>query len=207
MIRVLILAAVGYWMSGQVCAQHLLAQDTLSGEFYSVDLRKGEATLVGGTGVSLTQYTGLAADSQGTIYAVSQHSHFTHSELHEVDPATGQLTYLLDIDRRGISGIAFGPGDVLYAVVDLYYPAGTSPHHLMTIDTLTGVTTVIGRIAPAPNGTIAMDFDGATMYVFDIVRGLMTVDLNTGLGTDVDPSFIGSTDNSKSICFGDDGTL
>ena len=194
-------------VSGQVCAQHLLAQDWLTGEFFFVDLHTGEPSLIGGSGVPLFLYGGLASDSQGTIYSVSQLILQSQSELHEVDPATGLLTFLFDIDLGGIASIAFGSGDTLYAAVNLSYPTGFVPMHLVSINTTTGLSTVIGQIASAPSSILAMDFDGTTMYAWDNNRGLMTVDLNTGLGTDVDPSFVGETDITKSMCFDDSGTL
>ena len=192
--------------AGSTHAQYLLAQDGLSGEFYSIDLHTGEAILVGSSGVFGTIYAAMGADSQGVVYAVSQLGQ-VNSELHTVDPATGQMTYLMDIDEVGIAAIAFGPGDVLYALINLSYPLGSVPYHLATIDAVTGVTTVIGQAAPSPSAMLAMDFDGTTMYAWDNRRGLMTLDLNTGLGTEVNPGFIGSAYPHKSMCFGGDGTL
>ncbi len=148
----------------------------------------------------------MATDSQCVIYSISQLVQ-DQSELHTVDPATGQTTYLFDIDEDGIQAAAFGPGDILYAAVNLSYPLGFTPMHLVSIDMPTGATTVIGQITPAPRGIQGMDFDGTTMYAWDGYRGLMTVDLNTGLGTDVNPTFLGNTALSISMCFGDDGTL
>lgn len=208
MIRVIFVAAITLLLaSAPLHAQHLLAQDALGGEFYSVDLRSGEFTLVGGAGAFLTTYNGLAADSQGTIYSVSQNINVGWSELHEVDPATGQLTYLFDVDSVGIGAIAFGPGDTLYGAANLSWPLGIAPSHLITINTATGTTTVIGQIASASSDILAMDFDGTTMFAWDHQRGLMTVDLGSGLGTDLDSSFVGDTASSKSMCFGVDGTL
>ena len=143
-------------------------------------------------------------DSQGVIYCLAYDLGHGYTELHVVDPATGQLSHLLDIDNGGIGAIAFGPGDTLYASINLYYPAGVAPNHLVTIDMMTGVTTVIGKIAPAPAQVQTLNFDGTTMYAWGFQRGLMTVNLNTGLGTVVDPNFVG---NGVAMCFGDDGTL
>lgn len=205
MARFALLIAVTLLFSRSADAQHLLAQDSLTGEFHSVDLQSGAVSLVGGSGVFLTSYSALATDSLGVVYSVSLLGQ-GHSELHTVDPATGQMTYLLDIDDDGIFAMAFGPGDVLYAAINLSYPLGLAPMHLVTIDVSTGTTTVIGQITPAPRGITGMDFDGATMYAWDGYRGLMTVDLSTGLGTDVNPSFLGNTSLSITMCFGDDGT-
>ena len=202
----LILAAAGLFL-GKSQAQHLLAIDSLSGEFHSIDLHTGEVTLVGGSGAWVTTYAAMAADSQGVVYSLSQDLNFDTSELHTVDPATGQTTYVMDILEDGISAIAFGPGDVLYALLNLSYPIGSAPQHLATIHTVTGAVTVIGQAAPSPSAMLAMDFDGITMYAWDNRRGLMTLDLNTGLGTEVNPGFIGSAYPHKSMCFGGDGTL
>ena len=207
MIRIVLLITATCLSTGTAQAQHLLAQDALSGEFYSIDLHSGEASPLGGSGVFLTTYDAMATNLQGVVYSVSYHLQTGQCQLHTVDPATGQRTYVVDILERGISAIAFGPGDVLYALLNLSYPIGSAPQHLATIHTVTGAVTVIGQAAPSPSAMLAMDFDGITMYAWDNRRGLMTLDLITGLGTEVNPGFIGSAYPHESMCFGDDGTL
>lgn len=187
-------------------AQRLLAVDGLSGDFYSVDCRTGEYSIIGGPGYFLYVWGGLAMNSQGNIYVVGSNLQQSHiSEIYEVNPNTGQLSLISTVLHGGISSLAFGPGDTLYATVDIDYPSNPHRYELYSIDLTTGVAARIGPISVF--GIVAMEFDGTDMFLWGAEHGLHTIDLNTGLATDVNPGFLGSVDLSKSMCFSDEGVL
>ena len=206
MIRSLLCMGLLVAVTQPVTAQRLLAIDGFSGDLYSVDCRSGSYSLLNGSSSFLTLWTGLARDSFGHVYSIGVPANqLTHSDLYQVDPGTGQMVLLTQVDQVGISSLAFGPGDVLYATVDIDYPSIPHRYELFSIDLSTGISTRIGPIGVA--GIVSMDFDGTTMYLWGAEQGLHTIDLATGQASDVNPGFLGSFDLSKSMCFSDNGTL
>jgi len=187
-------------------AQNLLATDLLTGDLYSVDCTSGELSLIRSQPWSIQIWSGLAADSTGRViletYLLQQPG---VSEIHEVNPATGQLTLLTTVLQDGINAIAFGPGDVLYAAIDLNYPTNPQDFRLFTIDLQLGTLQEIGPMGLDFIGT--MDFDGSEMYAWSGFNGVSRVDLATGQTTDVNPNFLGNQGLSLSQCFSDNGAL
>lgn len=185
--------------------QSLLAVDGLSGDFYTIDLHSGDYSAITGPGFFLYVWGGLARNSSGQVFTVGHNLQSPDiSEIYEVDTNTGQLTLISTLSLDGISALSFGPNDILYASVDIDYPSNPHRYELYKIDLISGFPT---RIGPTIDGILAMDFDGTNMYLWSGFEGLFTVDLNTGIATDVNPGFLGSVDLSKSMCFSDDGVL
>ena len=149
---------------------------------------------------------GLTSDSQGRVFTVGWDLNQPDTmELFEVDPHSGQVYPASPpMNTGGVSSLAFGPNDTLYATVGdgRFDP---TRYHLFTVTPGTGALNRIGLIPL--NGILAMDFDGTTMFVWDGYKGLHTIDLQTAQVTDVNPGFLGSIDPSKSMCFSDNGTL
>lgn len=150
---------------------------------------------------------GLAKDSTGRIVA----SYDTlipngNSELYEIDVGTGICTPITDFPLQACTGIAFGPGDVLYAINDPTAGSSGAFFDLHTIDPLTGGTTLIGSTGFQNLGNLA--YAQGKLWAFGgSGAGLLTIDPVTGLGTDVNPGFRGPLDFMESIAFGDDGVL
>lgn len=207
MYRGFLLPLVFLTASTALPAQNLLMVDQLSGDLYSMDPKSGSTNLIRTMPWSTDIWTGLATDSSGrVVVATFPTGPFTNfSELYEVEPTTGQLTYLVTVDNNGIGSLAFGPGDVLYAAINVNYPTNPEDYRLSTIDLATGITTEIGPMGD--DAVLAMDYDGTDMYAWSLANGISRVDLATGQGTDVNPSFLGHLDLTVSMCFGDNGNL
>lgn len=199
-----LLLAAGLLSSGH--GQSLLVVDGLSGDFFEVSPHSGEYSLLSPAALIQRDWPGMAQNSTGNILVVSvPWNQLSSSDLFAVNPSTGQITYVVTTDQVGISAIAFGPGDVLYAIVDIDFPSNPHRYELYTIDLATGSSTRIG--ATGVFGIVAMDFDGTNMFVWAAENGLHEIDLSTGQVSDVNPGFLGSVDLSKSMCFSDDGVL
>lgn len=112
------------------------------GRFLTLDLGTGAGALVGNTGISTGGAPGLAIDSQGQIYVTDR----IFGDLYRIDPATGAACFVAPVtdadsgaDLFFIDGIAFDENDVLYGVE--FAPPS---YPLRTIDTTTGISTVVG---------------------------------------------------------------
>lgn len=129
----------------------------------------------------------------------------TPYQIYELDPHTGRASFVLQTSFIGVSSIAFGPGDVLYLTNDPSAPiAGV--YDLHTVDLLTGVTTLIGQTGVQV--ILTSDFDSqGRLWAFAAYTGLVELDLVTGAARDVNPSFRGPPDLSKSMVFGEDDAL
>ena len=203
-VRMLLLGL--FLLCQQAPAQELLLQDGLNGDFYSVDPQSGQAQFIGGPSMFLYVWGGLATDSQGRILTVGWNLQTPNViELYEVNSSTGQVTPASPpMNTGGISSLAFGPNDILYATIG-DFRFDPVRYHLFSVTPTTGTLNRIGRINL--DGILAMDFDGTTMFVWDGYEGLHTINLQTAQASDVNPGFLGSIDLSKSMCFSDNGTL
>ncbi len=127
---------------------------------YSIDINTGQATLIGGSGVSfLTAGGGLAISPGGVFYSTPETSHFG-----TYDPTTGAYTNITDPARPAGSGASYASlafdGNTLYGM-DLGIPT-----HLVTIDPAGNVTDLgpsvgsIDGIAFSVAKTWGVDRDG-----------------------------------------------
>jgi len=184
-------------------AQELLGLES-GGGFHRIDLRTGLTTRLGSTGVTGFLWTSLAQDSSGRLF--SSFGRFDHPyEIYEVNPLTGQATFVLQTAFIGISSMAFGPGDLLYLTEDTSAPL-LNGYDLFTLDLATGATTQIG--ATGLNTITALDFDDqGRLWAFAHLTGLVELDLATGAARDVNPTFQGPPDPPKSMVFGEAGAL
>lgn len=187
-------------------AQNFLAVDKLSGDYYSIDCRSGNYTLIGGPNFQLYLWSGLAQNSQGEIYSAGFHlQQPSFFEIYRVAPSTGQLTLATTVHLAGVNAISFGSGDILYAAVDMNYPGSPGDFQLFSVDLSTGLANQIGPMGLEMVATMA--FNGLEMFSWDAIDGLSVIDLNTGQATDVKPGFLGNNDLSTSICFSDTDVL
>lgn len=190
-------------ISAQARAQEVIAIDPAGG-VYSITPRTGQTTLLGIAGPSGFFWTALGQDSGGILYAA--YGRFDHPyEIHEIDPNTGQATFVVQTSLVGVSSMAFGPNDELYVTNDPSAPLGRD-YDLVRVDLQNGATTVIGTTGVL--GITAMDFDeSGRLFAYDHEEGIVELDLVTGLAHDGNPRFIGPPDLSKSMVFGEDDAL
>lgn len=138
----------------------------------------------------------LAKDGQGRLFSVSQ------GQLVQIDPYALTLTPVLTLHGLGgFKGLAFSPAGELFAVES--GPGRDDP--LYRIDTLTGNVTTVGEIGFYRLSDIAYSPSGI-LYGWSGLYGLITVDPQTGRGTDVNTS-VGAPAEIQALTFGSDGTL
>ena len=174
------------------------------GDLHSIDPKTGQTTLIGFTGHHNYIWNTLAQNSQGQLFA-STGDWMVGYSIFEIDPLTGAGTFVTDTNFTGLGSMAFGPGDELYVGHDPKFPASGGIYDLYTLDINSGIETLIGS-----TGTfhiIAMDFDGTYLYGHNSGLGLMEIDLNSGLATDVNDKFKGRRGPTASMCFDDNGAL
>lgn len=110
-------------------------------QLYSINLLTGQATVIGGTGLTSTTGGGLAISSAGVLFGTPTASRFGTYDLtlgtyaniaNPTKPAGGGGYGSLDFNENGILyGLNVGPGS-------------PPPTHLVTIDTVTGAVTDLG---------------------------------------------------------------
>ena len=194
-------------------AQEILAQDIFSGSLYSVDPKTGENTYIATPPSAAGNYWGpLAMDSQGLLYAANGDSSYG-TDVYIIDSNTAQTTWVAYVAINGFSCMAFDDNDTLYFMNKRWAPLAQSPWDLHTLDLATGIHTLIGDTGTGTgNDMIAMDFHDGALFVhpihFSSSLGLSTVDISTGLVTDINPSFSGIPPGGiAAFCFDDQGTL
>jgi len=106
------------------------------GALYSIDPKDGVGTLVGYTGEHTYIWNGLAMNSQGELFAATG-NYVAGFAIYEIDPATGQATFVVQSDLFGLNSMAFDSNDNLYVSNDRYFPASGSPFDLCTLDLAT----------------------------------------------------------------------
>lgn len=197
----LVSAALGF--SAPAIGQEIIGLSPF-GDVHTINPSTGSSTFLGWTWNFQALWTGLAKDSQGRLYA-SYGRYDTAYQIHEIDPLTGQSTFVCQTDLFGIGGLAFGPGDQLYAANDRTTPSNPHPYDLYTVDLQTGGTSLVG--AMGVNIVTSLNFGRGQMWSYSEGGQLGTVDLVSGNVTPVDPSFQGPWIGTDSMCFTDDGTL
>lgn len=153
---------------------------------------------------------GLARDSQGLLVGASGQFHPLANEpygIYSIDPLTGGTLLVVQTSLFGITAIAFGPGDLLYALHDPSYGQGALID-LIRIDLLTGASTLVGNTGITLSDTLTYG-DGFlwTYHGGEFGLGLMRIDPLTGMATDVNPGLRGPNDLVDSLTFSDDGVL
>lgn len=168
------------------------------GSSFALDSETGTGVLLGPSGVA--SMNAMSRSPDGTLYATK----VGPQQLLTIDPDTGVATVVANLNPAiDVRGLGFHPNGTLYAVVD-----ESTPDALHTIDPNTGATARIGATGTTTIQGLAVSQDG-TIYAWDLSsslsRGLMTLDPNTGVATDVNPN-VGGRD-MQALDFGPDGTL
>ncbi len=185
-------------------AQEFLGLDA-GGGLFKIEPRSGATFLIGSTGLVQNIWTGLANDRQGRFFACYGYWNSPYA-IYEINPNTGQATFVVQTTLNGISAMAFNSGEVLYVTHDTTAPSLPHLYDLYTIDLLTGAESRSGSTGLST--ITALDFDDqGRLWAYDYLVGLVQLDLATGAATDVNPFFRGPPDPTKSMCFGEDGAL
>jgi hypothetical protein len=182
-------------------AQDLVGVDWV-GTAHRIDPVTGASVPIGPSGVA--QVNAMARRSDGKLYVAG-----SFGAIHELDPLSGVATYVTSVQLQSIRGLAFGPGDVLYAVND---PTGSwGVDDLHTIDLDTGKAPLIG--STGFEGVQALAWGNGALYAWEcgkvtgVGEGLITIDAATGVGSDVDPSVGGLASEVQGLTFSPAGTL
>jgi hypothetical protein len=160
----LLAVAAALAVAGAAQAGPLLYLSTTSNELGTVDSTTGTVSLIGSTGVFLSD---IAFDATGQLWGIS------FSNLYKVDKNTGASTLVGSMGS--VSGTAnalvFGAGGTLYMAGNTLY----------TLNTSTGAASAIGAIGSQSAGDLA--FVGGTLYMAAASNNLVAVDTATGAGT------------------------
>ncbi len=103
------------------------------GDFHSLDLKTGTTSFIGMTGHHSYYWNGLAMNTQGEVFSVTG-DWIVGFSIYEIDPSTGQGTFILNSGFSEIGAMAFGPGDTLYLSHDPLWPSAGGIHELHTLD-------------------------------------------------------------------------
>lgn len=178
----------------------LAAQDMIgvafSGSIYAFDSHTGAGNNIGS---GLFGQNALGYDGQGRLWSTTRTATqpFVYG-LSIVDPFAVNATQVFPgVDLRGMAGSG---GNFLWATQD-----NASTDSLVAIDVTTGAVTPIG---PTGRSSIqALALHNGVLYAWDLGAGLMTVDMATGLATDVNPA-VGTTGTEVQwLCSHSDGRL
>ncbi len=186
-------------------AQEMIGIDFLLGDVFSINPKNGQSVFIGSTGLTQNLWHSMAKDSQGNIYAGYGYWNSAIA-IYQIDAISGQATFSAQTNLFGVTGLAFGPGDVLYATNDTTTPLGGGPDDLLTIDLVTGTTTLIGPTGLKSLQSLA--FGNGVLWGWDTDNiGLVRIDTVTGLATDVNPSLEDNLNLIQTLCFSEDGIL
>jgi hypothetical protein len=142
----------------------ILWVSTGGAELATVDVATGATTVLGSTGVALTD---IAFSPAGDLYGIS------FSSLYKVNSSTGATTFVGGLGS--VSGVA---NALVFGADGTLYMAGSS---LYTVNTLTGATSAIGAIGFSSGGDLA--FIDGQLYMASGSNQLVDVDVTTGAGT------------------------
>lgn len=145
-----------------------------------VDLGTGEVTTVGSLGVS-GDFEGLDFSPDGTLFA----SDDTNADLYTIDPTTGEASLVGSFGfgqaETQNTGLAFRDDGTLFMVVDDFDDGTTDQDNLYTVDTTTGLATLVGTLFGTPFAddpeitSIAFASDGTLFAVDRDLDALLTV--------------------------------
>jgi hypothetical protein len=156
-----------------VChADPILWVDDANGIIGKVDAPTGAVTIVGNSGVILTD---IAFDPTGNLYGIS----FT--DLYRINTATGAATLIAPHGVPGGNALVFRKDGTLFS-------SGFASTDLFTINPATGATADVGNVGIASAGDLA--FANGHLYLTAINNDLIRIDLtgaNVSGFTDVGP--------------------
>jgi hypothetical protein len=184
--------------AGTARAGQILWIDDAFGNIGTVDVSTGASTVIGNSGVNLTD---IAFDPNGNLYGVS----FT--SLYTINTQNGHATLvgnLGDIVNGGANALVFAPNGTLYAASSL------SPD-LFTVNPATGAATAVtGTLSVGSAGDLA--FNGGNLFLTARTNELIRVDNLPGpvSGTIIGPlgfpDVLALATGSDGVLYGVEGT-
>ena len=132
----------------------------------TVDVATGTTSLIGSTGIALTD---IAFSPTGDLYGIS------FSSLYTVNSSTGATTLV-----GGLGSVSGTANALVFGSDGTLYMAGSS---LYSVNTLTGAASAIGSIGFQSGGDLA--FIGGDLYMASNGNQLIGVDTATGAGTSI----------------------
>ena len=175
-----------------------------NGDLHSVDPSSGISTFIGDTGHHNYFWNGLSQDQNGRI--VAAYGNFVDAYwIYEIDPLTGAASPIIQTPFYGVEALSFGPNGELFVVNDPKGPTFGGIHDLYSVDLATGVISLIGSTGLFE--IKALDYFDGGLFGFDIHTGVVSIDLSTGIATDLNPNFRGPLGATASMCFDDHGAL
>jgi hypothetical protein len=153
----------------------------------TIDTTTGAATTVGAFGAS-NWPSALACSPSDELFGIQDGA----ARFLSIDPATAAVTQIGPIGSVGlyeVNGMAFDAAGTLYAVgaVDLN-DLSAGIQSLLTVDTATGVGSIVTTLSPTPNYVEGIAFAGdGTLYGVDTTSSsrLVSIDPATGNVTDI----------------------
>ena len=150
------------------------------GRLLTIDINTGAGTLIGTTGMG--QVPGLAINSNGFIYGISDNP---DADFYKIDAVTGSAVFVGSTELGFMPAIAFDGNDVLYGIgLDF----NTGLFSLYTIDTNTGVPTIIGTSDGGNWRGMAFDPTDGTIWASTAYEEIYIINPETG-----ESSLIGTT--------------
>ncbi|TAH34333.1 MAG: hypothetical protein EYC70_15410 [Planctomycetota bacterium] len=179
------------------------------GELFTVDPATGQAIFQNSTGVG--GLNAMARDSQGRIYAASNNLTLAVSDLYRLELGTGTLVCIGRTPLQSIRGLAFGPGDVLYAVDSVLSAPIYGTNDLYTLDPATASGVLVGAMGAW--GVQGLAYGNGILYGWaagtgtGFGDGLVRIDPLTAATADVNFSVGGSASEVQALCFDAAGLL
>ena len=143
------LLGAGTAFAGPITYVHDAPSDPGNGRLGTLDVKTGEVSIIGNTGVELTD---IAVDSSGSLWGTS----FTN--LYQINENTATATSVGNYskDINGMNALAFGNNGDLYA-------ADATTSNLYTLDTLDGSETSLGDMGFYSAGDL--EFNANSLYL------------------------------------------
>ncbi len=178
-----ILAAVALTISTGVHAAYITVS-TSTGGIYDVDTTTGAATFVA-SGVMLTD---IARDASGNLWGVD------FNNLYAIDTDTNTFTNVGNLGAYGMNALTFNSGTL--------YGANFTNNNTYSIDTTSGIATVLGSGSYVSAGDLAFNSSGDLFLAADTASNDTFASVNTSTWAS---TAIGQTgiDNAYGLAFVD----
>lgn len=181
--------------SAAIAQPEVYSVDVDTDQLYILDLATGDANPVGGDVVGFDKIEGLSIQpGTGVLYGLDTES----DVLITIDTATGVGTLVgsLGTDMRD-AGLAFADDGALYAATDLGDDDG-----FYSVNPASGAATFI---ADEDSDAHALAFFEGVMYgILDADDNLNTIDVTTGVGTEI--GLLGTSTDEEGFVIDSDGT-
>ncbi len=165
-LSILLLTVLLNWSASVHAVPNLWVTDD-SGRLGTVDVATGNVSVIGNTGVTLTD---LAFDPSGNLYGIS----FTN--LYQINSTNGQASLVGSLGLTGANALVFGTDGTLYAAAD-------NTTNLYSVNVATGAATSLGNTSFSSAGDLA--FNGGNLFLSSTTDQLIKVGLNPVSGSAV----------------------